>query len=99
MPNWNTEKIIKDLSELLPNSKKIQDLGQGGDYDTDNIFIKFNGTKDGLYLCGFTPQVRCENPGNAEIDYVEVTDGVDSQGGLKTDNNEIGQAFLQVKKY
>jgi hypothetical protein len=99
MPNWNTEKIMKDLSDLMPNAKDIQNLGQGGDYDTDNIFIKFHGTKDGLYLCGFNPETLCTTPENAEVDYVEVTDGKDSQGGLNSDNNDVAQAFLEVKKY
>jgi hypothetical protein len=100
MPNWNTEKIMKDLKEIIPNFKEIKNLGQSNDYDTDNIVITFNTTKDSLYLCGFTPKVRCDNPDNAEVDYVEVTDDLDNdEGGLNSKNEQIAQAFLLAKQY
>ena len=99
MPNWNTEKIMEDLKEIIPNFKEIKNLGQSNDYDTDNIVITFKTTKDSLYLCGFTPQVRCTNPDNTEVDYVEVTDDLDNQGGLNSQNEQMEEAFVLVKKY
>lgn len=99
MANWKTEKILKDLAQVVPAFKAIKTLGQSNDYDTDNIVIEFHGTKDCLYLCGFTPKVPCNNPDNTEVDYVEVTDDLDPQGGLNSQNEQIGQAFVLVKKY
>lgn len=99
MPNWNTEKIIKDLREIVPNCKEIKNLGQSNDYDTDNIVITFNGTKDSLYLCGFVPKVKCNTPDDAEVDYVELTDDLNEEGGLNSQDEQIAQAFVLLKKY
>ncbi len=99
MPAWNTQQIIEDLEQVIPNVKNIKAIGQSGDYDTNSIVIQFDGTKDNLFLCGFTPQIKCTTPDNAEVDYVELTDGLDDQGGLKTDDEKVSQAFLAAKKY
>jgi len=99
MPAWNTQKIITDLEQVIPNVKSIKAIGQSGDYDTDSIVIQFNGTKDNLFLCGFTPNIQCTTPDNADVDYVELTDGLDIQGGLKTNDEKISQAFVATKKY
>jgi hypothetical protein len=99
MPTWNTEKIISDLNKKITNIEKIINSGQGGDYDTDNLIIKVKGSKDVLYICGFTPQVYCTTPENAEVEIIQITDGLDSRGGLNSNNENLAVAFVQIRKY
>jgi len=99
MPIWNTEKVIKELSAKCPHVTKIINDGQGGDYDTDNIVIKVKGTKDSLFICGFTPNIQCTTPDNAEVEIVAVTDGLDSRGGLNSNNENLALTFVQVRSY
>lgn len=99
MPIWNTEKIIKELTEKIPEISKIVNNGQGGDYDTDNLYIKIKGSRDTLYVRGFTPQVRCTTPNNAQVEIIEITDGLDSRGGLNSNNENFAKLFVQVRKY
>lgn len=99
MPIWNTEKIIKDLTAKFPDIKKINNNGQGGDYDTDTLVIKVNGTRDSLFVCGFTPDVHCDDPSNADVEIVAITDGLDSRGGLNSNSENLAKVFVQVRKY
>jgi hypothetical protein len=99
MPNWNTEKIISELTKKISNIEKIRNMGQGGDYDTDNLSVKIKGSKDVLYLCGFTPKVRCTTPENAEVEIIQITDGLDSRGGLNSNNENLAVAFVQIRKF
>jgi hypothetical protein len=99
MPTWNTEKIIEDLKATVPNIKKIENTGQGGDYDTDNLVISFTNTKDKLWVYGFNVEKTCTKPENCKVEYAVVTDGMDSRGGLNSSNYNLALGFINIRQY
>ncbi len=98
MTQWNTPKIIASL-EKLKGVKKVNNLGQGGDVDTDNLEIVVEGSKDSLFICGFVhsqPDGCIDTPDNADVDAVELTDGKDSRGGLNSHNKHTAAVYAEI---
>lgn len=99
MSHWNTEKIINDLKATLKNIKSIENQGQGGDVDTENIYISFKNTKDCLYICGFDDENDIVEPSNTEVPMVEITDGLDSRGGLNSKDKKFAVHYINARQY
>ena len=99
MSNWNTEKIINDLKSALKNIKTIDNQGQGGDVDTENIYISFKNTNDCLFICGFDDENDIVDPSNSEVPMVEVTDGLDSRGGLNSKDKKFAAHYIIARQY
>jgi hypothetical protein len=99
MPHWNTETIIADLKKI-PGVKNVESQGQGGSYDTDNLLIDIKGSGDNLFICGFDPDSDDGiQPDNVEVPFVELTDGLDSRGGLQSHNKKTSLLYLKVREY
>lgn len=99
MAHWNTDQITSDLQALFPKAK-ITNQGQGGDVDTDNLHIKLKGSTDGLFICGFDDEVE-DTLANTDVDvpYIEITDGLDSRGGLNSSDQKVAEAFIVARQY
>lgn len=95
---WNTEKMIKLLSNL-PVSCKIQKTRQGGDVDSTNLMLTANGARDvHLFVVGFVESGKpgIVTPDDCEIDMIEVSDGEDSRGGLNTSDPATCRLYAEV---
>lgn len=99
MPHWNTKQVIADLKKI-PGITKIKNSGQGGDYDSDNLMLSVQGSVEHLFVCAFSVerQAQCD-PSNDLFEMVEVSDGTNSSGGLQCDCEELGFAYVRVRKY
>lgn len=99
MFHWNSEQITKDLGEM-PFISTILNGGSGGDVDTDNLVLFIEGTKDRLFVAGFTEEYGgITNPSDTDVPMVELTDGEDSRGGLNSCEPNTAQAFITVRQY
>lgn len=98
MFHWNTDKIIKDLGKIPLVTTILRD--RGGDYDTDNLVLYIDGTEEMLFVLGFSgDDVGITDPSDANISMVELTDGLDSRGGLHSNEPNTAQAFIAVRQY
>jgi hypothetical protein len=93
MNHWNTETIKKMLSDPR---WEISTILPGGDYDTTNLILRPNNSKEQLFICGFNTNNVMANPNNCEIEMVEVKDGCDSGGGLKSSDLNLALAYAEV---
>jgi len=101
MAKWVTKEIVKDLKEILGGKYRISNDGQGGDVDTDNLYIKVN-KEDHIHVRGFSPNVNgvyVTTPSNCDVTHVEVTDGKDSSGGLSSYELDTAWVYAIVRKY
>ena len=98
MPRWNTNQVIADLQVLLPTAR-ITNQGPGGDVDTDNLHIGLLDCSDSLFVCGFDDANDITTPGDVDVPFLELTDGLDSRGGLNSYDGRVAQAYMQVRQY
>lgn len=100
MFKWNSAQVIGDLKQI-PGIKNVTNSGPGGDVDTDNLQIEVSGSTDDLYVCGFITDSNnsIQNPSDCECEMVELSDGLDSRGGLNSEDFRTSQAYIKVRQY
>jgi hypothetical protein len=96
MTKWNTDEIKELIREIAPGVR-IHNSGPGGDVDTDNLVIYFNGIPGRLHLCGFITDGDISNSSDTDVEMIELTDGCDSRGGLSSDNEKLGACYLKIR--
>lgn len=89
---WNTEAIVSTLKGV-PRITKVKNEGQGGDVDTDNLVCHIEGTREKLFIKGFVIEGSIDTPSNCAISAIEVTDGLDSMGGLMSSNETTAVVY------
>ena len=100
MPNWNSKKVEADLRNI-PGVYSVTNTGPGGDCDSDHFRIDINDVYgEHLFVCGFTMAVNgVTTPSDCECEMVELTDGQQSDIGLTSDTDQVGEIYLKVRKY
>lgn len=97
---WESKQIKSDIERLLfkkkINFKKVEITEAGGDYDSENIIVSFKGNS--LFVCGFNDS-KSSDEANSEYEYVEITDGNDSRGGLNVHEGHIVPAYHSLVLY
>lgn len=96
---WVTAKVVQDIKNI-PDIVDVHVHPQGGDVDTENLYVEVKGTDDGLWVKGFDPNGGYISDGSqAECPMVALEDGTDSDGGLQSDSEELALAYVRIKKY
>lgn len=98
--HWKTSDMIAALQAACPG-KTVHNTGPGGDYDTDELVIEFHvedGSIWGIYVSGFTPGDVMTNPSDTHVTHITLGDGMDSRGGLTTNNPDMVDAYCAVRK-
>lgn len=100
MPHWITGNIISDLNKIS-NVSSVESNGQGGSYDTDNLVLGIVGSNNNLFVCGFDADSDDElsTPGNSIVQFIELTDGLSSNGGLNSKNKQTSKVYIAVRQY
>jgi hypothetical protein len=100
MPRWKSSEV-EAFMRTLPGVKSIVNTGPGGDVDTDNIQIEFEDSNDHLIVRGFNPDMNYSytDTSDAMVDYVEVSDGQQSSGGLSSFNQTTGDAYVAIRRF
>lgn len=97
MTRWNTEKMVKLFES--PEVIVERDFEPGGDYDTCPVFVKPRNSEDCIFISGFvTGDDPISDINDVDIEMVEVSDGLDSRGGLNSNNPYTIQAYADVRK-
>lgn len=86
MFNWNTNKITAYL-QTLACIDGVDNDGQGGDVDTDNLRAKVRGTDTYIYICGFSVDATISDPSDTDVEMIEITD--QSGHGLQSDDFNV----------
>ena len=100
MAQWNSKVIAAELKSIQ-DVTKVENVGQGGDVDSDNFILSINGGRDKLYVCAFDPERdTLTNPITPELDdlpFVELNDG--HYSGLESTNEVTGIVYVRVRNY
>jgi len=104
MFRWNTKQIARDIRTLSILITNVEIDTPGGDVDTDNLIVEIVGSDDQLYIAGFSTEpdfcdIDYENKSDVDVELIELTDGMDSRGGLNSSNNNTAQAYIAVRQY
>jgi len=104
MYHWNTQKLVEAF-EQIPQISSVKVNMPGGDCDTENIIMYVEGSEDErLYCQGFSCEDESiwdtpyEEKGDIYIEMVELTDGMDSRGGLVSENANTAMAYIAVRQ-
>lgn len=98
---WNTDNIISLVKSVRPDVE-YEVYEKGGDYDTKTVSFYFD--EDDKYVHrvlvkGFSIGGLIYNGDDTDnVDMVEVQDGLDSRGGIHTDNPEVIQLYADILK-
>lgn len=98
--HWNSEEIERDLC-WIDGIQKITNIGPGGDVDSDNFHIVVEDSDDALWVCGFNVDDyrTARSATDVDVDMIQLTDGLDSRGGLNSKNHNTGNVYLAVRQY
>jgi len=97
MFRWNTKRIVAYLS-TIPEIEKVDVQDPGGDVDTENLYCKVRGLDEGIFVCGFTPDVYdIDDPSDCEVELIEITD--QSGHGLQSDDFAVAKAYIEVRQH
>jgi hypothetical protein len=96
--HWNTEEIIGRFDDL--ECEKVKALFPGGDWNTDRVLI-ISPSGYRLWISGFVDMnerpLSDRDQSDSYIEFVELTDGKDSSGGLNSDDPEDIQFYAEVR--
>ena len=99
MKRWKTDKIVK----LLEHEDWIVKVETpGGDWDTDNLYIRHTKARrsGALYVFGFVTGEHAPlsdtSTTDCDVEMVQVSDGEDSRGGLNSSNEYICHMYAGV---
>jgi len=96
-----TKWISKDIITKLEDTNLVVELQKypGGDYDTCPIIVRIKGRiEPAFFISGFvTTDNPIEKSDNVEVEMVELTDGLDSRGGLNSDDPIIIQLYADIR--
>lgn len=99
MKRWVTSEMVEFLSHIQ-GIARVEVHMQGGDVDTSNLLVFITDgqsvQEDQLHICGFTTNGDITNPDDCDIEHIEVTDGLQSDTGLSSDNEEVCIAYGRV---
>ena len=102
---WNTAAMVKLLSD---SRWDIEVMEPGGDVDTEGLLLRAQGAGKAehlegepderifLTISGFKVEGDVTEAGDAEIDMVEVSDGMTSDGGLNTSDPATCRMYAEV---
>lgn len=93
--HWNTQEICKLLEK---DNYKISVSPSGGDVDTENILIEIDNCEDCLHIRGFNTDdyKTALNGKDTYIEMIELTDGLNSNGGLNSKEKGVVFAYADV---
>ena len=104
MYRWNTQKLVEAF-EAIPQVSSVKVDHPGGDCDTENIVLFVEESDDErVYCCGFSCEDESiwdtpyEEKGDINIEMVELTDGMDSRGGLNSSNPNTAMAYIAARQ-
>ena len=96
--NWNSQKIADDLKKMdLITGASIHN--SCGDVDTDNILVEVEDCEDILHVRGFNIEEAITNPADCGCELIQLTDGLDSRGGLNSDEENLALVYSRIRKY
>lgn len=95
--HWKTSDITALIQKACPNVRVV--VGPpGGDYDTQTITVVVKKDRNHLFLKGWTPHIEMKNPADVEVSALTLSDGLDSRGGLTTNDPEMVAAYCEIRK-
>lgn len=96
---WDT-KYLLEVFNAMPLVKSAKATGQGGDYDTNNIVVSIEGSRDKLHIEGYlSTEEPLKDINSTEVVHVAISDGMDSRGGLNSRNKSVAQVYVLIRQH
>lgn len=97
--HWKTAELVEAFKKL-PGIGYVEVFDYGGDYDTNHIVAGFNEESDLIYVAGYpSTDECCENRDDAVCEWIEISDGKDSRGGLNSRDVNTIMVYAQLRAY
>lgn len=98
MFHWKTNDLVEELKKL-PGVDKIKVLTQPGDYDTVRLAVyPQNCKRECFFVTGYpSTNIVCNTPNDALCEMIEISDGLDSQGGLNSEKVEMIRLYAELR--
>ena len=93
--NWNSNKVAAAIQAVLPGATVSVRGHSGGDYDTRPVLVGIG--NESFFISGFDTQNPVNNSTTAVVEFVELTDGQDSRGGLNSKTPEMIRAYAEIR--
>lgn len=99
MYHWKTNEVVKVIKGF-PHVKSVKATYPGGDYDTTQVVVEVEGSSDRLFITGFYSTEECINdPNDSPIEWVVITDGKDSRGGVQSIDEAVYSVYCHARKH
>ncbi len=100
MPAWNTKQITEDLSTIITVTEIANHEPEDPYFTTGTLDITLGGVEDTLSVKGFNlEEIFLAEDEDANVAYVELTDGLTSGGGLNSVDYRLARAYIDVRQY
>ena len=93
--NWDSNKVAAAIQAVLPGAAVRVRGHSGGDYDTRPVLVGIG--NESFFTSGFDTQNPVNNSDTAAVEFVELTDGQDSRGGLNSSTPEMIRAYAEIR--
>lgn len=88
--------VISDACSVA--SVEVVTGPSGGDHDTGSITAKVEGYDRQIRIAGFLIEEPMKDVANSPVDMIVVTDGLDSSGGLVSNDSEMVLTYGEIRK-
>ncbi len=95
MFHWRTNDVVSALRDAVPGLL-IGTFPPGGDHDTKRIEIEVDGAGF-LLISGWVRFQLMANPDDAQVEFITVSDGLESCGGLTSLEPAMALAYGAVR--
>lgn len=99
--HWNSGTIKTEL-ERYGQVSSVTINSPGGDVDTEKLVVSVINGGDALHVCGFSTDDdfwKKPDKGDIYVDFIELTDGMDSRGGLNSNSTNTALAYVAIREY
>ena len=92
---WNTTERKQHL-EAIRGVAAVEVTLPGGDVDTEALVVHPKDGGDRLWVRGFITSFSELDPKDAEVEMIEVSDGMDSRGGLNSSHPVTCEVYGRI---
>lgn len=97
--HWKTKDLVEAFKNL-PGVGYVKTYRPGGDHDTTNIVVGHDKEGDLIHVAGYpSTEDCCTTPDDAFCEWIEITDGLDSRGGLNSTDPDTIMVYAQLRQY
>ena len=96
MERWITQDIIQGINKVGFNTVTVLP-DSGGDFDTQELLVSV-ANDESLWIAGFVLDDAIRAKDDVDVEYVYITDGLESDHGLSSHYPETAEAYIKIRQ-